>query len=144
MPTRLPAGLEESVNFQRRRARIQEMEHQQAMEDLADMKLTKSQLKTLNGTFSTVEVQYTDLDGLTWTDPRARLILEDWKNLNTVPAPAPIMAPLMTRENHTLCPLAYFQYRSSGDSRATIHHHRITPGYVQAFHYGIAAYKIDI
>ncbi|PSR73935.1 hypothetical protein PHLCEN_2v10242 [Hermanssonia centrifuga] len=119
MPTRLPAGLEESVNFQRRRARIQEMEHQQATEDLADMKLTKvrgtrtvlrawfahasttlqSQLKTLNGTFSTVEVQYTDLDGLTWTDPRARLILEDWKNLNTVSAPAPIMAPLMTREN---------------------------------------------
>lgn len=70
--------LGESVKFKLRRARIEQLEHQQEIEDLQHLAMTAEQRTLLHSTFESVRTEFQDLDGLSWECEGARRILDDW------------------------------------------------------------------
>lgn len=71
-------GIGESVKFKLRRARVEEMERQQELEDRAHLGMTSEQHQLLSKTFESVKTEFEDLDGLSWESEDARGMLRDW------------------------------------------------------------------
>ncbi|KAI0922496.1 hypothetical protein AcV7_006017 [Taiwanofungus camphoratus] len=61
-----------------RMARQKILEEEQRLEDLEALKMTEEQHLTLMLTFESVAFEFVDLDGLSWSTPEARRLLEQW------------------------------------------------------------------
>jgi hypothetical protein len=72
------SGLGESLKFKLRRAKIKELEQEQEQEDRASLDMTTEQREVLNKTFASVQMEFEDLDGLSWDRGDAKKLLLDW------------------------------------------------------------------
>ncbi|KAI0074179.1 hypothetical protein K474DRAFT_1677291 [Panus rudis PR-1116 ss-1] len=71
--------LEESDKFKMRRARIARMEREQVLEDEAAVRVLQTIRPSIIIPSPVVKAEFTDLDGLSWSDPRARSLLDEWE-----------------------------------------------------------------
>ena len=75
--------LGESSKFLMRRAKIQELERLQDLEDKQDIKMTSEQYELLAETFVEVKAEFGDLDGMSWERPDAQAMLRQWVRRGT-------------------------------------------------------------
>ncbi|GBE88255.1 hypothetical protein SCP_1300700 [Sparassis crispa] len=83
------AKTEVSDRAKMRMQRQKAIEEEQHMEDLEALKLTTDQRRMLLSPFTSVKVEFSDLDGLSWSDPAAQRLLEQWYEARITTSIAP-------------------------------------------------------
>lgn len=78
--TTQPPAQQESERFKMRKARILRYELEQVLEDNAAIKSLQDLHNSHILSMHAINTEFYDLDGLSWSEPRARFLLDLWRN----------------------------------------------------------------
>jgi len=119
----LPPVQQESEKFLMRKARILRYELEQALEDSAAIKSIQDLHNSHILSMHAIKTEFYDLDGLSWSEPRARYLLDLSRKRPTdgeVSPPTTPISPMCCASTPPSCSCPSFPTRSSTNSESQI------------------------